>query len=163
MSIEPGYLCPGFFYALFIRKIVAYKMNATRSIVMVSFSHMIFYVKDVEAALAFYNEAFDVETLFIHESRAYGELKTGSTALAFASEELGKMNLPEGFRGNDLKDVPAGCEVVFTTEDIEKTYEKAISKGAVDVAKPMQKPWGQKVAYVRDLDGLLIEIATVMK
>jgi len=38
--------------------------------------------------------------------------------------------------------------------------QKATSFGAVIVSEPKKKPWGQVVAYVRDLDGFLIEICT---
>ncbi|WP_083994044.1 hypothetical protein [Gelidibacter algens] len=30
------------------------------------------------------------------------------------------------------------------------------------IEEPKQKPWGQIVAYIRDLDGFLIEICTSM-
>ena len=51
---------------------------------MISFSHLIFYVKDIQTALKFYQDAFDIKPKFIHESGAYAELSTGETVLAFA-------------------------------------------------------------------------------
>jgi hypothetical protein len=30
------------------------------------------------------------------------------------------------------------------------------------VVEPVSKPWGQTVAYVRDLDGFLVELCTAM-
>jgi lactoylglutathione lyase len=41
--------------------------------------------------------------------------------------------------------------------------QKATSFGAVLIKEPTAKPWGQVVAYVRDLDGFLIEICTEIK
>ncbi len=35
-----------------------------------------------------------------------------------------------------------------------------VAAGAVAVAPPAHKPWGQTVSYVRDLNGVLVEIAT---
>jgi lactoylglutathione lyase len=32
--------------------------------------------------------------------------------------------------------------------------------GAIIAEEPKQKPWGQTVAYLRDIDGFLIEICT---
>ncbi|HEV7516808.1 MAG TPA: lyase, partial [Thermoanaerobaculia bacterium] len=39
-------------------------------------------------------------------------------------------------------------------------YARAVEAGAAPVSQPATKPWGQDVAYVRDLDGVLIEIAS---
>lgn len=41
-------------------------------------------------------------------------------------------------------------------------FASAIEAGAlaVAIAEPVTKPWGQTVAYVRDLNGLLVELAT---
>ena len=35
-------------------------------------------------------------------------------------------------------------------------------KGAVLLAEVVTKPWGQKVGYVRDLNGFIVEICTPM-
>ena len=40
--------------------------------------------------------------------------------------------------------------------------QQAIDAGATAVSIPSEKPWGQRVAYVRDLDGFLIEIGAKM-
>nr|WP_310793712.1 VOC family protein [Flavobacterium lindanitolerans] len=50
----------------------------------------------------------------------------------------------------------------FTTENVEETILKAVNAGATVVENPKTKPWGQIVAYLRDLDGFLIEICTPM-
>ena len=127
---------------------------------MVNFSHVIFYVKDIQKALLFYKEAFDITPKFVHESGQYAELNTGETSIAFASEELGNYNLSQGYLPHDVKQVPLACEIVFTTEDVAKTYKSAIESGALSVAAPQEKPWGQITAYLRDPNGVLIEIAS---
>jgi uncharacterized glyoxalase superfamily protein PhnB len=40
--------------------------------------------------------------------------------------------------------------------------DRAVAAGAALVTPPAQKPWGQTVAHVRDLNGVLIEICTPM-
>jgi len=50
--------------------------------------YTIIYVTDVIRTINFYQKAFGLEVLFVHESKQYGELKTGETTLAFASEGL---------------------------------------------------------------------------
>ncbi len=69
------------------------------------------------------------------------------------------MNLSAYMR-HRLDQPPAGCEIVFTTPDVAAAYDKALKSGATDVSAPQQKPWGQTVAYIRDPNGLLIELAS---
>lgn len=126
------------------------------------FSHVIFYVADIKLSLTFFKKAFDFETKFVHESGAYAELTTGSTTLAFVSEDLASSNLPNGYKKNSNKEPPIGCEIVFTSKDVEGLYQKALKSGATDVAPPKQKPWGQTVAYVRDPNGILVEIGSLI-
>jgi uncharacterized glyoxalase superfamily protein PhnB len=88
------------------------------------------------------------------------EEETGSTKLAFASNELASSNLINGFQENSLSAQPAGIEIAFTTDDVDAAFNRAVEAGAISLVVPKQKPWGQKVGYVRDLDGILIEIAS---
>ena len=127
---------------------------------MVSFSHTILYVKDIPKAVSFYEDAFGLSPKFIHESNQYAELNTGQTVLAFASETLASYNLPNGYVPHDRTKLPLACEIVFTVPDVDAWYEKALKAGAQDIAAPQQKPWGQRVAYVQDPNGVLIEIAS---
>jgi len=50
------------------------------------FGYTIIYTEDVTQSIEFFKNAFSFKRRFIHES-GYGELETGSTALAFASHE----------------------------------------------------------------------------
>jgi lactoylglutathione lyase len=120
------------------------------------FGYTIIYTEDVTKSIEFFEHAFGFKRRFIHES-GYGELDTGSTALAFASHELGTNNLPDGYlKINEAK--PLGIEIALVTDDVEQAFNKALSLGAAEIKKPMDKPWGQKVAYVRCPDGTLVEI-----
>ncbi len=127
---------------------------------MVELTHIIHYVKDIPKALKFYEEAFALKPKFVHESGQYAEVDTGATALAFASEAAGDFNLPDGYIHNDLDRAPLGCEICLTTPDVQGSYERALDKGGTAVAAPTEKPWGQTVAYVRDPNGVLVEIAS---
>ena len=125
---------------------------------MVRFGYAIAYVEDVQRSVAFYERAFELKRRFVDESGQYAEMETGETTLAFASNELGESNLPRGFRKNDPAELPAGIEIAFLTEDVAAAFEVAVGAGAVKVAEPVTKPWGQTVAYIRDPDGVLVEI-----
>ncbi|NEQ24006.1 MAG: VOC family protein [Microcoleus sp. SIO2G3] len=126
------------------------------------FSYTILYVKDVAQSVAFYEKAFGLKQRFIDESGRYAEMDTGGTALAFASNELAKFNLPQGFQPNNLSHLPAGFEVGFSTDDVVAAFSRAVEAGACAVVNPKVKPWGQTVAYVRDLDGILVELCSPM-
>ena len=122
------------------------------------FGYTILYVRDVEGAVSFYERAFGQRRRFVHES-GYGELDTGGTRLGFASLELARSN---GVNFADpWSDAPApAVEVAFLTDDVAAAVERAVAEGAVLVTPPKLKPWGQTVAYVRDLDGFLVELCT---
>lgn len=122
------------------------------------FGYTILYVKDVEKTVAFYESAFGLKRKFVHES-GYGEMDTGETTLAFASVELATSNgVP--FVPANPKGSPPAVEVALVTEDVAGAFAVAVKAGAAPVAEPKQKPWGQTVGYVRDLNGFLIEICS---
>jgi lactoylglutathione lyase len=126
----------------------------------VRFGYTILYVRDVAASLAFYERAFGQRRRFLHESGQYAELETGATALAFAALELAASNLPEEHRPAAARESAPSFEVCFVTEDVGGAYARAVEGGAEPVSPPLSKPWGQHVAYVRDPDGTLVEIAS---
>ncbi|MDR3542647.1 MAG: VOC family protein [Desulfosporosinus sp.] len=124
------------------------------------FGYTIVYVSSVKESLAFYKDAFGFETCFLHDSDQYGELETGVTVLAFASHAMAEMNLDGRYQKTDLNAAPLGIELAFVTDDVTSAYAKAIAAGATPVKEPIKKPWDQVVAYVRDQDGLLIELCS---
>ena len=123
--------------------------------------YVILYVQDVPAAVDFYETAFGLRRRFVHESNTYAEMDTGATALAFAVEGLAEEN-GLTVRFNRRNEDAAGVEVALVTPDVEAAFERAVEAGARPAQPPRQKPWGQTVAYVRDLDGVLVELCTPM-
>lgn len=129
---------------------------------MINFAYTILYVQDVEKAINFYERAFGFHRKFILPDNTYGELSTGNTTLSFASTDLAIKNLKNGFTESSLANKPFGIEIGFTTDDVDGVYDRAVQEGATLEAPPTEKPHGQTVAYVRDLDGFLVEICTPM-
>lgn len=129
---------------------------------MIKFAYTIFYVQDVIKAVEFYENAFGFTRKFVSPENDYGELLVGETTLSFVSTILAKSNLKDGFTESRLTNKPFGIEIGFTTENVEETVSTALNAGATIVENPKTKPWGQTVAYVRDIDGFLIEICTPM-
>jgi len=121
--------------------------------------YTIIYVADVLATIDFYERAFGLKRRFVHESNLYAELNTGETVLAFAGEPMAEMN-GLAIRPNRTGDIAPGFEIALVTNDPQAAYERAVGAGANGLAPPAEKPWGQIVAYVRDIDGCLIEICS---
>ena len=121
--------------------------------------YTIIYVANVPETVTFYETAFGLTCRFLHESNLYAEMETGDTALAFAGNEAAEMN-GLALQPNDPANIPAGWEVCFVTDTVEQAFEHAVAQGCAPVSQPDKKPWGQTVAYVRDLNGCLVELAT---
>jgi catechol 2,3-dioxygenase-like lactoylglutathione lyase family enzyme len=128
----------------------------------VSLGYVILYVKDVSATLAFYEEAFGLSRRFFHDDngKAYGELESGATRLAFASLELARTHLKQEVVAASLDKAPLGFEIALVASDVPALYARAVKAGATAVSEPAAKPWGQTVAYLRDKDGHLVELCT---
>ena len=124
------------------------------------FGHTIIYVADVAATVRFYERAFGLSPRFSDESGQYAEMETGATTLAFAADELASQNITDTFTKNKPNANPAGVEIAFTTEDVEAAFAKAVENKATAIRQPTVKPWGQTVAYLRDLNGIIIEIGS---
>lgn len=127
------------------------------------FGYTIVYVRDVEASLAFFERAFGLQRRFLHESGGYGELDTGATALAFARHDVARGNLGHDYVAADASSAPLGVEIGLVTQDVAGACKRAVQAGATLLAAPVQKPWGQTVAYVRTPDGTLVELCTAVE
>jgi lactoylglutathione lyase len=130
---------------------------------MIKFGYTILYVENVEESISFYENAFGFSRKFVTPEGDYGELSTGETTLSFASKKLASQSLKDGFIESSLDNKPFAIEIGFITDNVPEVLQKATSFGAVIVLEPVEKPWGQIVAYVRDLNGFLIEICTEVK
>ncbi len=127
---------------------------------MVSFGYTIVYVADVDSALAFFENAFDIQRKFITDEKDYGELATGETVLSFASHELGHSNFKGGYVSATDSSKPLGVEIALVCDDVDLAHRKAIEYGAAELKTPETKPWGQVVSYVRCPSGILLELCT---
>lgn len=119
--------------------------------------YVIFYVDDVDAALAFYERAFGLSRGFLHPSGDYGELATGGTKLAFSSRDLMR-SLGKAVAAPDPQ--RPTHEIAFETGNVAAAYARALDAGADAVQAPRIEAWGQTTAYVRDGSGYLVEICS---
>jgi AraC-like DNA-binding protein len=119
---------------------------------------VIVYVSDVRAAIEFYETTFALERNFVADDGSFGELDTGETRLAFASEVQAESNFDGGYERPG--DRPFNVEIALVFDDPAAAFRRAVENGASAHAQPTEKPWGQVVAYVRDPFGTLIELAS---
>ena len=118
------------------------------------------YVNDVKATMDFYEKAFELEKGFLHPEGDYGEMLTGETKLGFVSHKLAGSH-GFSYKEQTTAELPS-FEIGFVTEDVEYSFKRALSNGAIKIKEPQTKPWGQIVSYVQDINGFLIEICSEM-
>ena len=132
----------------------------TKTTITMTLGWVIAYVDDPAAAAAFYADTFGLPSDFVGPDGAYAQLDTGSTKLGFASYALGEDNFAGGVRPTGVDGPPPNVELVLVHEDVDAAYEVALGAGCEALAPPQDKPHGQRVAYVRDPFGTLLELAT---
>jgi lactoylglutathione lyase len=121
---------------------------------------VIVYVKSPAETARFYESTFGLTLEFTAPGGSYAQLDTGATKLAFASYALGEKNFEGGVRRAAGTGQPPNVEIVLVTEDVDAGYAQALAAGCSSLSEPEDKPQGQRVAYVRDPFGTLVELAT---
>ena len=127
---------------------------------MVNFSYTILYVENVVKTIEFYEKCFGFKRNFISPDNDYGELSTGSTTLSFANHTLARSNFTNNYQKSNTQSLPFGIEIGITTTNVKELLERVLENDGTLFEKPKVKPWGQTVAYARDINGFLLEICT---
>jgi uncharacterized glyoxalase superfamily protein PhnB len=127
---------------------------------MITYSYTILYVANVEETIDFYIKAFGFKQKLITPEKDYAELETGGTTLAFAAYSVAEYNGIVINKSDKSATPPPAFEITFVTDDIDTAFKQAVEAGAIVVKEPAQKPWGQIVGYVRDINGFLVELCT---
>lgn len=120
---------------------------------------VILYTPDVARTVDFYRRALGLEVALEAPGGTYVQL-AGAVPLAFVSEASLEDVLPLSVRRSRAGEAPPAVELLFVFADVAAAYTRAVTAGATPVSAPVAKPWGQVVAYVRDLDGVLIELCS---
>ncbi|KAE8696694.1 SEC14 cytosolic factor family protein / phosphoglyceride transfer family protein, putative isoform 1 [Hibiscus syriacus] len=127
--------------------------------------YTIFYVRDVAKSVDFYEKAFGYNVRRLDESHRWGELESGQTTIAFTpkyqhetNDLTGAVQLPK----SDLHRPP--MELCFIYSDLDAAFKRAVENGAVPVSQPEEKKeWGQRVGYVRDIDGMVVRMGSYVR
>jgi catechol 2,3-dioxygenase-like lactoylglutathione lyase family enzyme len=122
-------------------------------------SHVTFYVTDVPKSLKFYEEMLGIKTKFTNDTGKYAELDTGSVTIGFVDHSYAeKMGID--YLQNSQKLLP--FNIGFTVQDVDKAFEKAIKCGAHQVLPPADQSWGQRTAFIKDCNGITVELCTAL-
>ncbi|XP_047333492.1 uncharacterized protein LOC124937021 [Impatiens glandulifera] len=126
-----------------------------------AFAYTVVYVKDVAKSVTFYANAFGYAVRRLDDNNKWGELESGQTTIAFTpihqretDDRTGEVQLPHSQRERNP------VEVCFDYPDVDLAYKRAVDNGALPVSAPEEKPWGQKVGYVRDIDGIVVRMGS---
>ncbi|KMT05285.1 hypothetical protein BVRB_7g174230 [Beta vulgaris subsp. vulgaris] len=126
-----------------------------------AYAYTVVYVKDVAKSVAFYAKAFGINVRRLDNSHRWGELESGQTTIAFTPIHqhetdgvTGQVRVPHS--NNERGPI----EVCFDFADVDAAFKMAVENGAEAVSEPEQKEWGQKVGYVRDIDGMVIRLGS---
>ncbi len=121
------------------------------------------FVNDMGKMIRFYRDVLGFEIKEDENTSNVYLIKDGTLFMLYGRNDFEKMTSRKyeyinGFNGH--------FEIalyVDTFEEVDKEYEKAISKGATPVLEPTDEPWGQRTCYIADPEGNLIEIGSFNK
>jgi lactoylglutathione lyase len=113
--------------------------------------HVILYVSDLDASVAFYRDVVGLTQRFT--DAGYAEFDTGSTRFA-----LYERRRAEWLTGSAVLPGPAG-EVVLIVEDVDAVAGRLRGRGVSLLAEPADRPWGHRTVHVADPDGFVVEFA----
>ena len=117
------------------------------------------WVQDVPATVAFYEQAFGLTVQMMDDSKQFAMMDTGETTLQFADERAA-VSTGVSVRANRPGEQAAASQLAFVADDVRSAYDRAVAAGAVAEVALFEKPWGQTLGYLRDLNGYLVELSS---
>lgn len=123
----------------------------------ISLSHCFLAVDDHDKALAFYRDVLDLE---VRNDVAKGDLRW-ITVGPRSQPELDIILEPAGVEASpddraamgDLMAKGVLGRLVFTTDDVDATFERVQAAGAEVIQEPIDQPWGPRDCAFRDPSG----------
>jgi lactoylglutathione lyase len=125
---------------------------------MTRLGFVILYTRDVARKMAFYERAFGMEKKHLADKEVYGEMH-GEVPLQFVQEDFVRTQVKD-FVASRADRPPAAIEIGFLFDDVPAAYQRAIEAGCTPVGAPEKKPWGPVIGFVRDDEGVLIELCS---
>jgi lactoylglutathione lyase len=123
------------------------------------FEELVVFVNDVEITARFY------ETVFGFARRKSGEkfavLEVGAVRLSFQDRSLDVRHGGEKVSKMSLDRAPPPFELAFDVTDVDETYRVGVEAGGEPLEDPHDTEWGDRIAHLRDPNGVLIGLSRI--
>jgi lactoylglutathione lyase len=120
---------------------------------------VIYVDEGAKAVLDFYTQAFGLTLRFYDATFDFGELETGTSAIAVASHRAGAFMVGERYPPVSHPR-PVNVELALLTINVPAAFNRAVAAGCLPLCEPKTMPWGQTVAYVTSIEGTLVGLLT---
>jgi predicted enzyme related to lactoylglutathione lyase len=128
----------------------------------INVSSMFITVNDPDAALGFYRDALGLEVRNDVKSGEFRWVTVGAPGQELAivlSQPHGGRSQAEGDALQALVTQGSLQAAIFSTDDLDTTFEKVRASGAEVLQEPTSQPWGARDCAFRDPSGNLVRIA----
>ncbi len=125
-------------------------------------STMFISVEDPDAALGFYRDALGLEVRADVASDGFRWVTVGAPGQDVSivlSQPHGGRSQVEGDELLALVTKGSLQAAIFSTDDLDATFEKVRATGAEVLQEPLSQPWGARDCAFRDPSGNLVRIA----
>lgn len=119
------------------------------------------FVKDMTKMIQFYRDVLGFEIKENEDTaNVYLIIKDETLFMLYGRKDFEKMTSRKYEYIMGLNGHFEIALYVDTYDEVDKTFAKVVSNGAVPVLKPATEPWGQRTCYIADPEGNLIEIGS---
>lgn len=118
------------------------------------------FVKDMTKMIQFYRDVLGFEIKESEDTANVYLIKDETLFMLYGRKDFEKMT---SRKYEYIKGLNGHFEIalyVDTYDEVDKTFSKIVSNGAVPVLEPATEPWGQRTCYIADPEGNLIEIGS---
>lgn len=118
------------------------------------------FVNDMAKMIQFYRDVLGFEIKESENTTNVYLIKDETLFMLYGRKDFEKMT---SRKYEYIKGLNGHFEIalyVDTYDEVDKTFSKVVSNGAVPVLEPATEPWGQRTCYIADPEGNLVEIGS---
>jgi len=126
------------------------------------FGYTVMWVNDAARSAEFYAQAFGLHERVRMQTplTPWIEMETGATTIAFAEYSEADVLFRGQYRPLLPSEPPAAVLLSFVTPDVSGVLASAVKAGATVIDELRMESWGQVIAWPRDLNGVLVSLAS---